>query len=143
MTTPLAAATDAATNALNMDQLVTLGMILGGILGGIQMLIFIGDRLWRKENPTDALLRQLIDTMTKQPTAQSVACGQQHQGIRDSMTEQVKAIQELAKALQEQAKADELRYERILAELRLHHVTVSSSIASISEQVKRLGSRHE
>lgn len=98
---------------------------LGAILAGVQCLIFLGDRLWKKEpDPTDNLIRELIDRLGAAP--QPEGCTNQHQLIATSLNGHLGAIKELAEtmkgmqdSMREQLKADELRHQLMIREMSL------------------------
>jgi hypothetical protein len=99
------------TNGIQLSDLILLGGIIGGVIGAMNALVALGDRLWKKD---------------KEPATQSGVCGAQHLALKDSLTEQVGAVRELATAMQamqatmaEALKADELRFQLMLKELQL------------------------
>jgi hypothetical protein len=101
------------TNGIQLSDLILLGGIVGGTIGAIQALIALGDRLWRKDKD-------------KSDGSQPGICGIQHAALKDSLSEQVGAVRELATAMQamqstmaEALKADELRFQLMLKELQL------------------------
>ena len=100
------------TSTFTIADLILIGGIIGGTIGTIQVLISLGDRLWKKDKPDQA--------------TQPGVCGAQHASLRESLSEQVGAVRELATAMQamqttmaEALKADELRFQLMLKELQL------------------------
>lgn len=101
------------TNGITITDLILLGGIVGGTIGAIQALISLGDRLWRKDRGSS-------------DGSQPSGCGAQHLALKESLSEQVGAVRELAAAMQamqttmaEALKADELRFQLMLKELQL------------------------
>jgi gas vesicle protein len=100
------------TNGIQITDLLLLGGIIGGVIGAINALVSLGDRLWKRDR-TDA-------------AGQPGVCGAQHMALKESLSEQVAAVRDLATAMQamqstmaEALKADELRFQLMLKELQL------------------------
>lgn len=100
------------TNGLQITDLLLIGGIIGGAIGAINALVSLGDRLWKRDRNPDA--------------SQPGVCSAQHLALRESLSEQVGAVRDLAMAMQamqstmaEALKVDELRFQLMLKELQL------------------------
>lgn len=130
---------------IETSDIITLGTIIGGAIAGVQALVYLGDRLWKRsssDDPTDTLIRELIVKLGDSP--QPGACGQQHQLIATSLNGHLGAIKELAEtmrgmqeAMREQLKNEELRHELMLRELQL----IAANQGKIVDKLDRIAER--
>ncbi len=87
---------------MTTQDLVLLGSVIGGIIAAFQALIFIGDRLWRKD---------------KSSAEQSLQCGFQHKEIQGLLVTQTESLKEMVKALRDSVEDAKLRHQIIVDKL--------------------------
>ena len=88
-----------------MNDPIATGAVIGGIIAAMQGIIFIGDRLWKRETKPD----------------QSVQCGFQHRLFEGALGEQTAALKEMCIALRTLTSDAQLRHQIIVDKLdRIH-----------------------
>lgn len=95
---------------LDIQSLVILGSITGGIIAAMQALVTIGDRLWRKRDPR-----------TEHPTLFSATTQQ-------SLQQQTLILQDMVKTLQSMVNDANLRHQIILDRIEMNHREVMMHI---------------
>ncbi len=104
-----------------------LGAIVGGIIGGCQALIALGDRLWKKPESTEQ----------KAANRQSLECQFQHKEISSVLIQHTEALKEMV----HQQTSLVAALHSTVEDAKLRHQIILGKLEMIQESVKRYKER--
>jgi hypothetical protein len=121
------------TNVLSLDNVMMLGVIIGGIIGFFHLLVNLGDRLWKKGTKAESENEHIEKILTVYSGSIKSLITQQ----LDQIQKQNETIKEMITSFRASAEDSKLRHEIIMNSLR----SSEKSEDSLHKKIDRISER--